>query len=73
MSVSIDFLFDKESGPLVCRLLFRDGDHRGVGPMAGAERVVDVDVGESGEFFGEFGITFLFPGWNQVENDDLPS
>ena len=28
--------------------------------MAGAERVVDVNIGERGQLLGEFGVAFLF-------------
>ena len=46
----------------------------GVGPVGGAERVVDVDVSQVGERPGELGIVLCLPGLvaHVLEHEDLP-
>jgi len=70
----LDFLFDEETADArFAGHRFRNGDHRSVGAVAGAERVVDVNVGEGGEFRGEFGVALLFARLETevFENDDV--
>ena len=57
----LDFLLDEEAGGGPAHRL-RDGDHGGVGPVAGAEGVVDVEVAERGDLLGEGGVALLLLG-----------
>ena len=56
----LQLLLDQEADrPALGRELLGDGDHRGLVPMAGAEGVVDVAVGQAGELLGERGVALL--------------
>ncbi len=68
---SISFCDQEAGGGLAHRL--RDGDHGGVGPVAGAEGVVDVEVAERGDLRGEGGVALLLLGVEAevLEEDDF--
>ncbi len=68
-----DFLHDEESGGFFFAEVGDHDAHRGVGAVAGAEGVVDVDIGERGELGGEGFVTFFFAGVEAevFEEEDL--
>ena len=56
----IDFLFQQKSGDR--RQVFGDAGNRGMGAVGGAEGIIDINIAQAGQRFGEVGVAGFFFG-----------